>query len=121
MERVSFKGKGLGLALEIRDGTYEEVLNDLEEKVNEMEDFFQGAKLLSLNAKELTRAERVKLAYILKYEYDFQFDENLIADIIGEQKIVEKEKIEIVYIDRIVKPEGSKFSQIMEILFGKDD
>lgn len=68
---ITFKGVKEGVYLEIQGSNFEDIKNELSEKIMKSPGFFQGIKFLGVIAQDLTTEEVLEISLILKYKYDF--------------------------------------------------
>lgn len=76
---VTFKGSTKGIQIEIKGDDYGEIIRELDEKINTSSQFFKGAKLNKIDAKELSKDKTLEIKLMLKYKYQFHVDLNLVA------------------------------------------
>lgn len=71
MDLVTFKGVSEGVYLDVRGNDLEEIVKDINVKLNNSSKFFNGAKFLGVRSDELTPDQIIEIKLILKYKYDF--------------------------------------------------
>ncbi|NLV75420.1 MAG: septum site-determining protein MinC [Tissierellia bacterium] len=67
---VSFKGIKEGIYIYIKDGDFQDILDELEEKLKDSLDFYKEANFLGIKAENLKQSQIIELLYLMKYRYD---------------------------------------------------
>lgn len=68
---IKFKGVDEGVLIIIDDSNIETIKKELDKKISETSNFYQGIKFLGVESKYLTRDEILDLNLLLKYKYEF--------------------------------------------------
>ena len=74
---VNFKGNKEGISIYVKDGNFEAIKKELDDKVKRSRGFFRGAKVIGIygvDGKELTIEEEEELKSIIKEKYNMIID-----------------------------------------------
>ena len=77
---MTFKGSANGIHLEIEGDNYDQILKEIDNKINTSSQFFKGAKFNGIISEELSKEEILEIKLILKYRYEFDIDLNIISN-----------------------------------------
>lgn len=80
---LNFKGVSDGVYLDIKGDNLEEIKRELDLKLNNSSNFFQGAKFLGVRSDELGPDEILEIKLILKYRYNFEISNGELPRYIG--------------------------------------
>ena len=81
-DMVSFKGVSEGVYLDIVGNEFDEIVKDLNEKLQGSSKFFQGAKFLGVRSDDLSQDEIIEIKLIMKYKYNFNLSEEGLPEYI---------------------------------------
>ncbi len=92
-EKIQFKGNQEGIYLLIEDGNFRSLEKELDSRLKKTKDFFKGAKIIGIEAENLSLREKISLLSVVKYRYnldvkDIAFDRALEED--KEAQVVEE-------------------------------
>lgn len=88
---ITFKGNREGITIYVKKGDFETVKKELDDKIKESRDFFNGAKVIDIDGidgNELSCEEKENLKNIIKEKYNMIIDES-------KKNIVKEEEIDI--------------------------
>lgn len=74
---VSFKGINGGIYINIKDGEFNTILKELENKLEKSIDFFKDAKIIGIKGDSITKEEKNELLNVIKYKYELNITEDL--------------------------------------------
>ncbi|KPU27854.1 septum site-determining protein MinC [Caloranaerobacter sp. TR13] len=72
---VIFKGKKEGIYIYIKEGNFQNIKRQLEEKLENAKGFFQGGKVKCIEGKKLSLDEKKELAILIQDKYGISVDE----------------------------------------------
>lgn len=72
---VIFKGKKEGIYIYIKEGNFQNIKRQLEEKLEKAKVFFQGGKVKCIKGKNLSTEEKKELTLLIKNKYGISVDE----------------------------------------------
>ena len=75
-ELVSFKGIKEGIYIFIKEGDFENIKKELQIKLVEYKDFYNGASILGIKSESLKEEEIKELLHMMEYKFDLCIDEN---------------------------------------------
>lgn len=78
---VAFKGNKEGIYIYIKEGSFQQIKNELELKLQQSGAFFKGGKVVNFRGKKLTADEKKELSGIIKYKYDIAVETNDIVNL----------------------------------------
>lgn len=94
---ITFKGVSDGVYLETNTDNLEEIINNLNKVIRKSRSFFKGTKFLGFQNSDLDIKDKLDLAYLLKYKYDFEIAEDIffesLEDEISSKEVLENEII----------------------------
>lgn len=82
---IAFKGSKEGIYIYIKEGSFQQIKNELELKLEKSGSFFKGGKVINFKGKELTRDEKEELSGIIKYKYDIAVETNDVVHLNGDK------------------------------------
>lgn len=71
---IKFKGIQEGLLIIVEGSNIEDIKKELDKKIMETSEFYQGIKFLGVESKSLTNDEILDLNLMLKYKYDLDIN-----------------------------------------------
>lgn len=71
---IKFKGIQEGLLIIVEGSNIEEIKKELDKKIMETSEFYEGIKFLGVESKSLTNDEILDLNLMLKYKYDLDIN-----------------------------------------------
>ena len=84
-ELVSFKGIKEGIYIFIKEGDFENIKKELQIKLVEYKDFYNGASILGIKSESLKEEEIKELLHMMEYKFDLCIDENGIPSYLEEK------------------------------------
>lgn len=72
---VIFKGKKEGIYIYIKEGNFQNIKKQLEEKLEKAKVFFQGGKVKCIKGKKLSLEEKKELTLLIQSKYGISVDE----------------------------------------------
>ena len=73
---VNFRGIKEGIYIFIKEGNFQCIKKELEKKLKESIDFFEGANILGIRGEKLSKEEINKLANIIEHKYNLHISED---------------------------------------------
>lgn len=67
---VNFRGNSDGIIITIKKGEINDIMSDIEHKINESKEFFKGAKVREIDAENLKEEHREKIEKVLVEKYN---------------------------------------------------
>nr|WP_286173012.1 septum site-determining protein MinC [Caproiciproducens sp. MSJ-32] len=77
---ISFKGIKEGIYVYIKDGEFQDILNELDKKLKNGLDFYQEANFLGIKAEKLNSSQILELLFLMKYRYNLNIIEEGLTD-----------------------------------------
>lgn len=74
---VSFKGINGGIYINVKNGEFNTILKELEEKLTKSIDFFREAKIIGIKGESISKEEKKELLNVIKYKYELNIIEDL--------------------------------------------
>ena len=84
-ELVSFKGIKEGIYIFIKEGDFENIKKELQIKLVEYKDFYNGASILGIKSESLKEEEIKELLHMMEYKFDLCIDEKGIPSYLEEK------------------------------------
>lgn len=81
---MNFKGIKEGIYIYIKDGEFQDVLDELEQKLEDSIDFYKDANFLGIKAEYLKQNQILELVFLLKYKYDIHINKSGLPPYLGE-------------------------------------
>ena len=86
-ELVNFRGIKEGIYIFIKEGNFQDIKKELEKKLKESTDFFEGANILGIKGEDLSKDETSELIEIMKNKYKLHISENGLPTYLEEPEI----------------------------------
>lgn len=83
---VSFKGIKEGIYVYIKEGDFQDILDELEGKLKNSLDFYKEAHFLGIKAEKLKSNQIIELFYLMKYRYNLHMDNKGLPGYIEETR-----------------------------------
>lgn len=84
-ELVSFKGIKEGIYIFIKKGDFKNIKKELQIKLVEYKDFYNGANILGIKSESLKEEEIKELLHMMEYKFDLCIDEKGIPSYLEEK------------------------------------
>lgn len=79
---IEFKGIKEGIYLIIKEGNFDDIVNEIDNILYESKDFFKGAKIVGIKSEILSEFEKNEILNIIKYRHRLEINnDNLSEDI----------------------------------------
>lgn len=75
-ELVSFKGIKEGIYIFVKKGDFKEIKKELQRKLKENKNFFNGASILGIKGKDLAEDQEKKLLHIIEKDFGLHIDKD---------------------------------------------
>ena len=86
-ELISFKGIKEGIYIFIKKGNFKNIKEELQEKLVEYEDFYNGASILGIKSEDLNQEEIEELLHMIENKFDLYIDEKGLPSHLGEEDL----------------------------------
>lgn len=108
---ISFKGVKEGIFVDFHGDDFEEIKEELFQKLDRDYAFYKDTKLIGIKGDELSSEELLELKLILRYKYDLDVgDLELPKEGVKKEALKEKEIFQEVEVEEIIE-ESSKASE----------
>lgn len=96
---IRFKGKREGISIYIKQGSFQDIKDELETKIKKSKRFFKGAKvteIAGIDGKELTKEEKQEIEILITEKYSMIIDESETMNTENTENITQATKIKEV-------------------------
>ncbi len=83
---ISFKGIKEGIYICVKDGEFQDILEELERKLKNGLEFYKEANFLGIKAEKLNQSQVLELLFLMKYRYNLNIDEKGLPDYLEDSK-----------------------------------
>ena len=109
---ISFKGVKEGIFVDFHGDDFEEIKEELFQKLDRDYAFYKDTKLIGIKGDELSSEELLELKLILRYKYDLDVgDLELPKEGVKKEPLKEKEILQEVEVEEEIIEESSKASE----------
>ena len=86
-ELISFKGIREGIYIFIKKGNFKNIKEELQEKLLEYRDFYNGASILGIKSENLNEKEIKELLHMMENKFDLYIDEKGLPSYLEEEPL----------------------------------